>query len=165
MADEPATVTYLIAEPFEQALRSLRKALFVKHLNVSGGFDISARVRRRLFIGTAPSMVLFVSPSRLSRTALETDPCAAALGPFHIVVSERGGQTEIHVLRTPSGDCGTLEPSSLSVLNQAHSEILRALQSIRHACGNGGLKCVAPERDWRDGAHTSAYSQASWRCL
>src|SRR5215831_3608800 len=130
MADESATVTYLIAEPFEQALRSLRRALFTRHLNVAGGFDISARIRRKLFMGTAPCMVLFVSPSHLLRTALATDPCAAALAPFHIVVSERGRQTEIHVLRTPSGDCGTLEPSSLAILNQAHSEILRALESI-----------------------------------
>lgn len=130
MADEPATVTYLIAEPFQQALGSLRRALAARHLNVAGRFDISDRIRRKLLIGTAPCVVLFVSPPRPLGAALEADPCAAALAPFHIVVSERGRQTEIHVLRILPVDWGQLEPSSIAALHEAHSEILRALESI-----------------------------------
>ena len=130
MADEPATVTYLIAEPFEQALRSLREVLSVRHLNVTGGLDISARTQQKLLMGTAPCVILFVSPSTPLGAVLDADRYAAALAPFHIVVSERGRQTEIHVLRTLSGDHGPLDPSCIAALNEAHSEILRAIESI-----------------------------------
>jgi len=95
MADEPAT--YLIAERFQQALGSLRGALSTRHLNVARGFDISERIRGRLFIGTTPCMVLFGWPSRPLEAPLEADRRAAAPAPFQIVVSERGRQAEIHV--------------------------------------------------------------------
>ena len=130
MAGEAATVTYLIAEPFQQALRSLQMALTARHLSVAGTFDISAHLRRKLFIGTYPCMVLFVSPSRLPGTALDTDGRAAALAPFHIVVSNRGRQTEIHVLRALPRDCGSLEAPCIAALNEAHTEILRAIETI-----------------------------------
>jgi uncharacterized protein (DUF302 family) len=130
MAAIPATVTYLIAEPFQEALKSLRRILSARHLEIAGGFDVSARIRKKLFIGTNPCIVLFVSPPRSLGAALEADHCAAAIAPFHVVVSERGRQTEIHVLRTLSGDSRTLEPLSLAALNEAHSEILRAIESI-----------------------------------
>jgi hypothetical protein len=54
---------------------------------------------------------LFVSPPCSLGAALEGDHCAAAIAPFHVVVSERGRQTEIHVLRTLPV---IPEPSSLS---------------------------------------------------
>jgi hypothetical protein len=130
MADEPATITYLIAEPFEQALRSIRRILSARHLNVTGGLDISARTRQKLRMGTAPCVVLFVSPSPHLGAALKTDRCAAALAPFHIVVSERGSETEIHVLRALPGECGSLEPLAAAALNASHSEILRAIKTI-----------------------------------
>ena len=75
-------------------------------------------------------MVLFVSPAGPLGTALEADHCAAAIAPFHVVVSAWGCQTEIHVLRTLSGDCCALEPLSLAALNEAHSEIIRAIEII-----------------------------------
>jgi uncharacterized protein (DUF302 family) len=130
MTDVPATVTYLIAEPFHEALKSLRRVLSARRLQIAGGFDVSARIRQKLFIGTHPCMVLFVSPSRPLGTPLEADHCAAAIAPFHVVVSERGPRTEIHVLRTLSGDSTMLEPLSLAALNEAHSEIIRAIESI-----------------------------------
>jgi len=129
MAGEPATVTYLIAEPFPKALRSIRRILSARHLNVTGGLDIAARTQQKLLIDTAPCVVLFVSPSPLG-AALQTDRCAAALAAFHIVVSERGRQTEVHVLRALPDDCLALKPPAAAALNVAHSQILRAIESI-----------------------------------
>jgi len=134
MADEPA---YLIAEPFQQSLGSLRRALSTRHLNVAGGFDISERIRGKLFIGTTPCMVLFGWPSHPLEAPLEPDRRAAALAPFHIVVSKRGRQTEIHVVRTLTGDRGLIEPHFIAALNEAHSEILRAIESIGMPAGSG----------------------------
>jgi uncharacterized protein (DUF302 family) len=130
MADEPATVTYLIAEPFEHALRSIRKILSARHLNVTGGLDISARTRQKLFMGTAPCVVLYVSPPPSLSAALQGDPWAAALAPFHIVVSEQGRETAAHVLSALPGDGGSLAPPAVAGLNEAHSEMLRAIESI-----------------------------------
>jgi len=130
MAGEPATVTYLIAEAFPKALRTIRRILSARHLHVTGGLDIAARTQQKLLIDTAPCVVLFVSPSPPLGAALRTDRSAAALTAFHIVVSERGQQTEVHVLRALPDNCGALEPPAAAALNVAHSQILRAIESI-----------------------------------
>ena len=97
MAAIPATVTYRIAGPFQEALKSLRRILSARHLEIAGGFDVSARIRKKLFIATNPCM-----SSLPLGAALEADHCAAAIAPFHVVVSERDRQTQIHLKKRSS---------------------------------------------------------------
>jgi uncharacterized protein (DUF302 family) len=130
MADEAATVTYLIPEPFQETLKSLRRVLSARHLNITGRLDISARLQQKLFLTTTPCVVLFVLPSPALDDAFTADPCAVAVAPFHVVVSDHGRQTEIHVLRRLPSDCGSLKPPAVVTLNKAHSEILRAIESL-----------------------------------
>ncbi len=130
MAEEPATITYSIAEPFEQALKTVRSVLSGPGLKVSGQLDISSRIRQRLLIGTAPCVVLLVSPSAALGKTLGSDSSAAGLAPLHVVVSSRGRQSEVHVLRILSNEGGLLDRQAMSAVNQIQAQILEAIEKI-----------------------------------
>lgn len=130
MADEPATITYSIAEPFQHALKSLRRVLSARDLKIVGELNISGRIRQKLLIDTAPCTVLYVWLSHRLSEALGADLCAAALAPLHVVVSGRGAQSEVHVLRTLPSDAGLLDRRAIAALNQIQAEIAQAIEKI-----------------------------------
>ena len=128
MACGAATTTFSIAEPFQEAVRSVREVLAAANLSITGELDLSSRIRRRLLIRTKPCLILFVSPSGPALQALSGDPHAAVQIPVHIVVSACGSGTEIHVLRVlpREGDPG----DRLSALREVLAEISRAMEKI-----------------------------------
>jgi uncharacterized protein (DUF302 family) len=130
MAEEPATITYSIAEPFEQALKTVRRVLTERGLEVSGELDISSRIRQRLLIGTAPCVVLLVFPSGALDNPLGSDSCAAGLAPLHVVVSGRGMQSEVHILRILPVGGGPLDRRARAAVNQIQVQILQAVEEI-----------------------------------
>ena len=130
MAEELATTTYSVAEPFEQAIKSLRKALIDEKLKLAGELDLSGRVRRRLLISTAPCKVLFVTASPSAFEGLGADPWGAALTPMHIVVSARGAQTEIHFLRALPVQNGPLDAATMAAFRQLQARITQAVERI-----------------------------------
>ena len=130
MTDEPATITYAVARPFEEAVRSLRKALDAGNLRITGELDMSSRIRQRLLISPAPCRVLFVSTGAASYDNLTTDPCAAALTPLHIVVSARGFQTEIHLLRAAPADNGAMEQRTAAAFQRLQTATAQAIETI-----------------------------------
>jgi len=130
MADQAGTITYLIAEPFQQALKSLRRVLSARDLKIVGDLNISHRIRQRLLIDTAPCVVLYVWPSPRLGEILGADPGAAALAPLHIVVSGRREQSEVHVLRALPRDCSLLDGRAMATVNQIKAEIVRAIEKI-----------------------------------
>jgi hypothetical protein len=130
MTGESATTTYLIAEPFPQALRSLRRVLSAGDLKITGELNISGRIWRSLLIGTAPCVVLLVWPSAVPRKTLGSDSCAGALAPLHVVVSGRGSQSEVHVLRMLPNDGGLLDRRTMASVNQTQAEIVQAIEKI-----------------------------------
>jgi len=130
MPEEPATTTYLVTEPFEPAVKSLRKVLAEANLKLAGELDMSTRIRQTLLIGTAPCRVLFVTATRAEFEESGAAPCAAALTPLHIVVSARGSQTEIHLLRALPAQNGPLDQSTAEVFRRLQARIARAVERI-----------------------------------
>ena len=63
MADGPATTTYSIPEPFDEAVRSLRRVLAEAGLKITGELDLSGRLQRRLLVDTPPCLVVFAGPA------------------------------------------------------------------------------------------------------
>ena len=100
MAAESATTTYYIPEGFDSAVRAVRRVLAEAGLKVSNELDMAGRLQRRLQVHTQGCKVLFVSPG----ATRWKDLGAAALTPLHVVISERGDHSEIHILRVPYGD-------------------------------------------------------------
>lgn len=130
MADELATATYSVSEPFELAVKSLRKVLADANLKLAGELDMSSRIRQTLLIDTAPCRVLFVAATPASFGELGADPCAAALTPLHIVVSARGSQTEIHLLRALPAHNISLDQPTMEVFRRLQARIAQAVERI-----------------------------------
>ena len=130
MAERPATITYLIAEPFPRALKSLRRAFAAQGLKVFKEVNVSRRIRQYLLIGTDPCVVLLVSPLAEPGKCLATDSCAAGLTPMHVVVSSHGFQADVHILRISSTDTGLLDRTAMAALGRLHAEIMHAVEKI-----------------------------------
>ena len=126
----PAVVTYSIAEPFAQAVKSVRRVIAAKDLRVTGESSVSGRIWRSLSIGTAPCVVLFVWPPAASVNDLALDSRAAALAPLHVVVCDRGSNSEVHVLRIPVNEFGRLNRAATAVIGQTQVDLLEALETI-----------------------------------
>lgn len=130
MADESATTTYSIPEPFEGAVRSLRRVLAEAGLKITGELDLSGRLQRRLLVDTPPCLVLFASPLAPVLLGPSGLPGAAALTPLHIVISAHGSQTEIHVLRIPPPHDGMQDASAVAELGRFRAQLAQAIGKI-----------------------------------
>jgi hypothetical protein len=129
MATELATTTYLVSEPFELAIKSLRKILADANLKLAGELDMSSRIRATLRIGTTPCRLLFVAATP-AQFASGADRYAAALTPLHILVSARGAQTEVHLLRTLPAHNISLDQPTMEVFRNVQARIVQAVERI-----------------------------------
>jgi uncharacterized protein (DUF302 family) len=130
MNSEPAVTTYLIAEPFERALKAIREALARNDLSVATELDVAARVKRELNIGFTPCRILLVDCPFLLLEAATVDCAAAVLFPLHVVVSGRGPQTQVHWMN-PAAIEGLRLPTGAAVpLTKLQSLVSRALERI-----------------------------------
>ena len=130
MAAELATTTYLVSEPFDLAVKSLRKVLADANLKLAGELDMASRIRKRLLIGTAPCRLLFVAATPAAFEELGFYPRAAALTPLHIVVSASGSQTKIHLLRALPAQDGPLDRPTMEVFRHLQVRIAQAVERI-----------------------------------
>lgn len=129
-AEEPATSTYSVSEPFEQTVKLLRKVLTERNLKLAGELDMSSRIRHTLLIRTAPCRVLFVTAEPAAIGEPHADPCAATLTPLHIVVSARGAQTDIHLLRTLPAQGDETERPAIAAIRELQGKITQAIERI-----------------------------------
>jgi hypothetical protein len=136
MAQEHATCTYRIDEPFAGALKSLRAVLVGPNLRITHELDLSARIRRALMMNIPPCVVLLASPAARTTEELasDSDPWEAALSPLHIVLSARGSRTEVHFLRSLPPNEGALERPALDVLRQLQGAVSHAVEKIGMRC-------------------------------
>jgi uncharacterized protein (DUF302 family) len=137
MTDESATATYSIPESFDEAVNSLRRVLAEAGLKIVGRLDLSARLQRRLLVETPPCLVLFAGPATPLTDGHSGHLGAAALTPLHIVVSARGPQTEIHILRIPPPD-GAPGDRAMADLGKFRSRLSQAIEKIGMRAGSRG---------------------------
>ena len=130
MAGEPATTTYVIPEPFEQASKLIRRLLAGANLRITGELNLSGRIYRHLLIETSPCVVLFVSPSAEAPESGASNPYSAALAPLHVVISARDSHTEIHILRALPREDGRMGQSGLAALGRLQATIFQAIETI-----------------------------------
>lgn len=129
LPEENAIHTYLMDEPFEPALKRMREALESFHLVIAGELDLMTRIRKALLIGIPPCVVLFASLPALTVEDFRADLTRTILTPLHIVVSARGAQTEVHLLRSLPAPEGSQHPG-LTTLARVQAAILNAVESI-----------------------------------
>ena len=121
MADESATTTYHLPEPFHEAVATVRRTLIDAGLKITGELNMSERLQRRLQVNTPPCHVLFVGPSvQLTHGVTYT--------PLHVVILARAAHSEIHILRVPA--LQDAKEHDLAELVRLRSEIARAIERI-----------------------------------
>jgi uncharacterized protein (DUF302 family) len=137
MADESATSTYIVTEPFERAVQLVRGVLTCAKLKITGELDMSGRIKRALLIQTAPCLVIFACPATPAGN-FPADVYQAALTPFHIVISSRGSQTDVHVLRVvPRGRDGRPDSGAAEVFGRLQIAMMQAIETIGMRAGLG----------------------------
>lgn len=92
------TVTFVLEEPFEPALKTLRRALAEEQLCIVVELDAAKRIRHALDIVVSPCRILFVENPLFMLEATAIDRSSAVFIPLHLVVSGSGARTLIHVL-------------------------------------------------------------------
>jgi uncharacterized protein (DUF302 family) len=130
MIAESATTTYLVQEPFEQALPALRRVLAQANLPVTGELDMSTRLRESLLIGVAPLRVIFLAAPPWTFGRLSESPGIVALTPLHIVVSARGAQTEIHFLRAVPKSQSAMDDATMKAIHRLLERVAQAVERI-----------------------------------
>ena len=136
MICDSATARYLIAQPFDQAVKLVRQSLSRARVTISREANLSAWIHKRLLISTPPCLVLFASSSSPVIEIGDTEPLEAALIPLHVIVSAQGSQTEIHVLRAlPCAD--RLEGAGTDKFVLLQKAVSQAIEQIGIRVGLG----------------------------
>jgi uncharacterized protein (DUF302 family) len=98
----PPTLTFVLEESFESALKTLRRAFTEDQLCVAVELDAAKRIRHALNIIVSPCRILLVENPLFMLEATAIDRSSAVFIPLHVVVSASGARTLIHVLGPPS---------------------------------------------------------------
>jgi len=91
--DRPDTIAVTIAEPFEVALRMVRRSLAMEGLRVPAEIDIAARTLQELGVELMNSVTLFVDTPALLLEAVRADPAGALTIPQSLALYSRGETT------------------------------------------------------------------------
>jgi uncharacterized protein (DUF302 family) len=130
MPGETVTTTYSIPEPFDSALKLVRSVLARAGLSILAELDVSGRIEQSLGIGIARCNVLYVCSKRSLLESINIRPAVGIFLPLHVVVSARGGQTEIYLLASPTPNGGNPAPALAAPVNKLQDEISRAMEKI-----------------------------------
>jgi len=124
------TCTYVIEEPFDRALRRLKKVLASSNLKISGELNISARIQAELMISLPPCVLLFASAPEMVQENIALDEYDAAMMPLHLVISARGPRTEVHFLKAVPRSAGLLQSRAFEAARSLQLALSRVLERI-----------------------------------
>jgi hypothetical protein len=124
--ESAATCTYLIQEPFDRALKSIREALLKGDLRVPLELDVATRIKTELGISLTPCRLLFVDCPVLLLEAATLDSATVARFPLHVAVTGLGHHTSVHL----AGPSGVSNAAAYSPVDKLQDRVLRALEKI-----------------------------------
>ena len=127
---EPATISFIVPDSFEGAIKLIRQALTECGLNILVELDLSGRINQELGIRLAACRVLCVDSPLFLLEALSLDGAAAVFLPAHVVVSEQRMQTVVHLLSPASIQSGGLPVSAKIPVSKLQEQLSRALEHI-----------------------------------
>ncbi len=121
---------FVIEEPFDIALRMLRRTLAVEGLRVPRELDTSARIRQELGVELRRNVVLWVDdPIQLLEATL-MNPSGGLFVPEPIVLSSSGKASRISVRSIESVFAGDLPASVRAAASNVHERVLAGIQRI-----------------------------------
>jgi hypothetical protein len=130
MIDDARIMAFTIDQPFDVALRMLRRALAMESLRIPCELDTSARVKQELGVGLKQNVILYVDdPIRL----LEATVMNAAGGlfiPKPVVLSGNGSESRVSVRSMEPVFATDLPVSFRAAVTNLHERILAAIQRV-----------------------------------
>jgi uncharacterized protein (DUF302 family) len=130
MVEGSSVVTFTVAEPFETALRQVRKALATQALRVPVELDVSGRIRKELGVGLGPCAVLFVDDPVLLLEAIVFNRGAAVFIPQPLAVTGKDRQTLV-VFRSEEFLVQSGLPASVrEPLLGLHARVVKAVEAV-----------------------------------
>jgi uncharacterized protein (DUF302 family) len=124
------TLTFVLEESFESALKTLRRAFAEHQLCVTVELDAAKKIRRALNIVVSPCRILLVESPLFLLEATAIDRSSAVFLPLHVVVSGSGARTLIHVLSTQYGQLYDFPIGARIPLTRIQDQVLCALAKI-----------------------------------
>ena len=131
MTPEPRIVSYTIDEPFDVALRKLRRALAREGLRVPCEVSTSDRLRTELGVSLKNTIVLYVDAPLLLLEATVFSAAASLYIPEPVVLSACGAHQCEAVVRSIKPLLDDSLPAAVRrALLLLHEPILNAIQSV-----------------------------------
>lgn len=128
MNEVAAEQTYMLAERFDKALKTIRSAVAGMDLEVAGEIDVADLLLHHP--GTAArSRILLVDCPVLMFEALALDRAAAVFFPLHIFVSAAGSQTFVSLINPAGLVDARLPVGAASPIERLQVRIAQALES------------------------------------
>ena len=130
MNQQGRVVGFIIEQPFDVALRMLRRALAMEGLRVPHEFDSAARVKQELGVGLKQNMVLYVDdPIRLLEATV-MNPAGGLFVPEPVVLSSADKVCRVSVKSIEPVFAMDLPASLRGAVSNVHERILAAIQRI-----------------------------------
>ena len=130
-----AEQTYVMAERFDKALKTIRIALAEVELDVAGEFDVAGLLDRRADRAPSRAKVLLVDCPLLVFEALALDRASAVFFPLHILVSGDGDRTQVSVINPAELFDARLPVGAADPMDRLLARVGMALESALVRCG------------------------------
>lgn len=130
MYEEGRILGFTIDQPFDVALRLLRRALAMESLRVPLELDTSARVKQELGVGLKRNIVLYVDdPIRLLEATV-MNPAGGLYIPKAVVLSGDGSESRVSIRSMEPVFASDLPVSFRAAVTNLHERILAAIQRV-----------------------------------
>jgi len=130
MSNDHSTTRYVLAEPYEKALKLLRAELVNCGLRIPAEMDVSDAIREGLGLKLNPCRVLYVCCLWYLLQAAVVDRSATAIVPLRVVVWERGEQTVVRLLESADAEDGGLDSRVHVLANTLMSRVQQIVEKI-----------------------------------
>jgi len=121
--------TYVMAQRFDKALKTIRGALAEVELDVADEFDTAGILDWRADSTPARSRVLLVDCPLLLFEALALDRASAVFFPLHILVSDDGDRTHVSVINPAGLFDARLPVGAADPMDRLQARVALALES------------------------------------
>ena len=127
--------TYVLAERFDKALKTICVALADVELEVAGDFDMAGLLDWRADGAPSRSRVLLVDCPLLVFEALALDRASAVFFPLHILVSADGDRTQVSVVNSAELFDARLPVGAADPMDRLLARVALALDTAMLRCG------------------------------